>query len=295
MNIVINNTDAILDLDTARAELTKFAMGRNSDRAVDKEEQSGFEVAKQSRLYARLGEAYGLALRLFENEEVYTTLLTEKGIAREAEGANPFGPFIRLAFRTFGKNAKSEPDSSAWKYGNSLRYFRDMGWHPNEVADKLPTVEHTINGVKYTKLRATELYDRAKYKEDEEKQREAQNARDHFLSQPAELTVPTISLPKNVKWKKGDIVALWGTIDSAGEISLRGPLTVSTSTLHREVQKQADSAYKRHREELFRKLEEHDARLEIREAELKAREKMQQERETEFESQRVKFTAAASA
>ncbi|WP_394270944.1 hypothetical protein [Qipengyuania sp.] len=158
----------IMNIDEALLAVNDYHGAYKAALSSEQADKDSFKTNGHERNYVLLAEASRICAALLANPEVMAQVLTSFGISAAGENQNPFGPLVRALFRKEKKGGGTEFNKSCWKFGNILRFIRDEGWKPEEVADQLRSLERPVDGKVKKKLLCAELLDRAKYSHEDD-------------------------------------------------------------------------------------------------------------------------------
>lgn len=224
-------------------------------------EQKAFKTGAHQATYEGLGNALRVALALLESPEVMVGLLSDNNEKAAGVGENPFSPIVRMLYRKPLKGGGTTSDKSAWKYAGVLRYCRDRGWKPEQVADMLNGLQEEIDGVKRTKMLCAELLDRAKYRDGEEEAKFRDYAFQHLLEQPGFGTFPgdavTVKSRENGTWIS--VAAVWN--EAIGQWVIHQVANTISDAVKKQISAKVVKSFKDHNSKLFLDLALHNEEM----------------------------------
>lgn len=171
----------ITNIDEALVAVNGYHGAYKAALSSEQAEERAFKTNGHERNYVLLADASRICAALLANPNVMAQLLSKFGIAAAGENQNPFGPLVRALFRKEKKGGGTQFNKSCWKFGNVLRFIRDEGWKPEEVADELRSLERPVNGKIRKKLLCAELLDREKYAHEDDNTRRANGLALQFM------------------------------------------------------------------------------------------------------------------
>ena len=248
-------------IQEADVEVRKFMKDLRNAMKSNKDEASAITASGSQITYKALDDAFGLHAKLIGKASVYAQALSNAGVAAAKEGGNPYGPTVRLLFRRSKKGGGTEPNPSAWKYANVLRYCEDKGLRHGQLVNAIPGFEETIDGSKKTKLLAAELKDRERYGDDKEAIAIRAAA---FVWQSEQTPLGTLSGAdllidgrEDGQWVS--IAARWD--EASSSYNLHRPIDTNSESVMRAITKGLVSDFRAYHDTLLRELAEHNIEM----------------------------------
>lgn len=253
----------IKDINDASAKVGAFQSAYKDSLSAQRAENQGLTANNRTRTYQNIAAAYELAMALLANPDVLGALLTNWNEKAAGEKDNPFGPIVRILFRTPKKDGGTKANKSAWKYGGVLRYCRDEGWEPAKVPEELGKLEVEIDGIKRTKLLAAELADRQRYNVGAEDRQIEEFAFQHLMDQDG-VEVPI----SGAGAKDGDFISValsWSA--SKGRWIVRETIVTNSAKVRQSIRDKVLTKFKEYSDKLMIELASHNLMVESLEAE----------------------------
>lgn len=235
----------ITNIDEALLAVDDYHGAYKAALSSEEAEKGALKANGHERNYVLLADASRICAALLANPKVMAQLLTNFDIAAAGENQNPFGPLVRALFRKEKKGGGTQFNKSCWKFGNVLRFIRDEGWKPEEVAEKLRSLERPVNGKIKKKLLCAELLDRAKYANEDHDARRANDLAIQFMLEGEGIGVvegASIEVEDKVDGRLVTLAASWSA--KRAKWIIRAVAVTNSDAVAKTIMPKAVEAYK---------------------------------------------------